>query len=162
MSKIGNTTMARSPSGISTYNIQPAETTIITNTDVENGRGAKTATVASASTPQRATMSPVIRCRCHLTGCLTIWSMTFSVMVSHVRHSVLPAKLLRTTTPRALNRPMPMTMTEPAIRAARSTSPFSNRTKITRSIIHLRPIDEATVQMANSAAPETAITNSRG
>ena len=161
-SKIGNTITASSPSGMSTYNIQLAETTIITTTEVENGRGAKMATLASASTPQRATISPVIFCLCHLIGCPTMWSITFSVMVSQVRHSVRPAKLLLITTPRALNSPIPMTITEPATSAPRSILPLSKRTNMTRSIIHLSPIDDATVQTANRAAPRTAIKNSRG
>ena len=53
---------------MSTKSIQLAETTIITTTDVENGSGARMETLASASTPHRATMSPVIFFRCHSIG----------------------------------------------------------------------------------------------
>ena len=66
--RIGKTTTATRPSGISTNSIQLAETTIITTTDVENGSGARIATLASASTPHLATMSPVIFFRCHSIG----------------------------------------------------------------------------------------------
>ena len=60
--------IARTPSCISTESIHAEETSIITNTEEAKGNGARIETLASESTPQRATMSPVIRLRCHAIG----------------------------------------------------------------------------------------------
>jgi hypothetical protein len=66
--KIGNSATAQRPSTGSVTIRAIVETTSSSTTPVEYGSGAMTSTAASASTPARATRSPVW-CRCiHASG----------------------------------------------------------------------------------------------
>ena len=90
-----------------------------------------------------------------------MWRNTLSAIVLAVVHSNMPANDRRTTTPAARTTPIATTISEAENHVPKPTdppAPGSKAGKITSSIINFTPYDDATVAMANTAAPLTAIT----
>jgi hypothetical protein len=81
---------------------------------------------------------------------------------STVLQLLIPAKLRRITTPKARNKPMPITTAAPIKYTLVSILPVSKRGRITRSTKNETPKLEATVQIAYMDAPPTAMANNRG
>ena len=92
---------------------QPPVRNTSNTTDVLNGKGPSTSAAASESTPTRATKSPVIRFLCQIEGWVMICRTSNIVSDSTVRQLLMPAKLRRTTTPKALDKPIPITIAAP-------------------------------------------------
>ncbi len=158
---VGNTKKANSPSHKSVLMSQAPAATSRTKIDVEKGNGANSAIAASVSVPARAATSPVMRARCHAGGWVIMCRSTLSAIVLAVVHSNMPANDRRTTTPAARTTPIATTISEAPSQVPKPTDPVvpgSKLGKITSSIINFTPYDDATVAMANTAAPLTAIT----
>jgi hypothetical protein len=96
----------------------------------------------------REITSPVVRVRNHHTGCLQIRSTTDEAIVPAALHSVMPAKLRRTTTPPALTTPIAVIRTIAVTTAPVPTFPLSNRGAIAWSMTRRTAYADNTVQIA--------------